>query len=126
MHDYLEKVVAVLGEMLGKVRSLNDIGLAFFLGIIMGGSLWYIASYIVYLRRERRKKKLLQLTRIGRELFGIQETDETGGQEGKPEIDAFRRRFPFDDLPKKRTIVEDQTYTTYGEAERKHDEGKTA
>ncbi|HBX42673.1 MAG TPA: hypothetical protein DEH27_02165 [Deltaproteobacteria bacterium] len=103
MHDYLEKVVAILREMFGKALSLSDIDLAFFLGVIMASFLWFIASYIESLLDERKRNKFFQ---IERELFGIQETDETGEQGGKPEIDASRQQLFWDDPPEKGTTKE--------------------
>jgi hypothetical protein len=103
MHDYLEKVVAILSKTFGKALSLSDIDLAFFLGVIVASFLWFIATYIESLLDERKRKKFF---RIERELFGIQETDETGEQERKPEIDASRRQLFWDDPPDKGTTRE--------------------
>jgi len=103
MHDYLEKVVAILGGMFGKAMSLSDIDLAFYLGVIMASVLWVIASYIEFLLDERKRRKFFH---IERELFGIQEADGTGEQERKPEIDESPQRSFWDDPPKKNTTKE--------------------
>lgn len=118
MHDYLEKAVAFFGGIIRKALSLSDIELAFFLGVFLGGSLWYIASYIASLLEERKRKKFF---RIEKELFGIQKNDGTVYQGGKPEMDSSRRKSFWDDPPK-RTTVEDRTDHTGKEAERKKDE----
>jgi hypothetical protein len=116
-------VVAALGAIFRKALSLSDIELAFFLGVLMGGSLWYVASYVASLLEERRRKKFFQ---IERELMGIQETEGTGEQIGKTGIDASRRQFFWDDPPEKRATVDDRTDTIDEDVERKYDEGKRA
>ena len=123
MHDYLEKVAATLGAVRRKVLSSSDFELALFLGVVIVISLAFIALYISWLRDKRKKKRHFLLER---ELYRVQETDDTGNREIKTVIDAFRIRFPLDDPPEKRTTVEDQTDTTDEEAKRRYYEGKRA
>jgi hypothetical protein len=105
MHNYLEKVAAILEAVRRTVLPLSDFELALFLGIVIVASLAFIASCISWLRNKRKKKRHFLLER---ELYRIQETDDTGNREIKTVIDAFRIRFPLDDHPEKRTTVEDR------------------
>ena len=104
MHNYLEKVAAILGAVRRTVLSINDFELALFLGIVIVASLVFIASCTSWLRSKRKKKHFL----LERELYRVQETDDTGNREIKTVIDAFRIRFPLDGPPEKRTTFEDQ------------------
>ena len=101
MHDLLEKAVAFLGRMFGESLSLGNIDLAFILGIFVGSILWFIASCIESILEKRRRKKFL---RIERELYGIQGNDQAG--EENPELQAFHRRFPGVDTPKKKLTLD--------------------
>jgi hypothetical protein len=109
MHNYLEKVTEILGALRRTVMSLRDFDLALFLGIVMVVSFAFIALCIRRLRNKRKKKRHLLLER---ELYRVQEIDDTGNREIKTVIDAFRIRFPLDDPPEKRTTVEDQMDNT--------------
>jgi len=109
MHAYLEKMVAALGTVCRKVLPLSDFELALFLGIVLGASLAFIAACVSWLQGKRKKKRRFLLER---ELYRVQETDDTSNTGRKTVIDAFRIRFPFDDPPEKRPSVEHQMDTT--------------
>lgn len=96
MHDVLEKMLAIVGEGFRKVLSLSDLELAFFLGIVIGGSLWCVASYIAYLREERKRKRHYLYESV---LYGDQETEDTGPHDGETGNDAFRLRLTSEDSP---------------------------
>ena len=115
MHDYLEKAAEIWGAVRRQVLSSSDFELALFLGVFIVISLAFIVLCISWLRDMRKKKRHSLLER---ELYRVQETDDTGYRERKTVIDAFRIRFPKDDHPEKRTTVEDQTDTTDEEAKR--------
>lgn len=119
MHDYLKKVVEVLGMMHGTVLSLSDFLRALFIGLIIL-ALAFLAIDIVWLRNKREKKR--KHTLLEKELYRVQETDDVRKGERKTVIDAFRLRFLLDNPPAKRNAVEDQMDTTDEEAERKYDE----
>ena len=121
MHAYLEKVAATLEAVHRAVLSLSDFELMVFLGGVILASLASIAICISWVRDKLKKKRHSLLER---ELYRVQETDDTGNRERKTVIDAFRIRFPINDPQEKRTTVEDQTNTTEEDAERKNVEGK--
>jgi len=98
MHDILEKIVAIVGAGYGKALSLSDREIAFFLGVVIGGSLWYIASYIAYLREERKRKRQYLYETA---LYGEQETGDTGAHDGETGNDASLLRLFPDDPPDK-------------------------
>jgi len=123
MHDYLGKVVEVLGTMQGTILSLSDFLLALFIGLIIL-ALAFIAIDVFWLRNKIEKKR--KHTLLMKELYSIQETDDVRKGERKTVIDAFRIRFPLDDPPAKRNAVEDQTDTTDETVERKYAEKKRA
>jgi hypothetical protein len=123
MHDYLEKVAATVGAVRRKVLSSSDFELLLFLGVVIVVSIAFIALCISWLRDKRKKERQFLLER---ELYRVQETDDTDNRERKTVIDAFRIRFPLDDPPEKRSTVEDYTDTIDEEAERKYYEGKRA
>lgn len=123
MHDYLENMVATLGAMYRKVSPLSDFELALYLGVVMVASLVSIASCIIWLRDKRKKKRHFLLER---ELYRVQETGGTGNRERKTVIEAFRIRFPLNDITEMRTAVEGQTDTTDEETECKYPGGKRA
>lgn len=117
MHDYLERLAAIIEAVRRTVLSLSDFELALFLGVVIVASLAFITLFISWLQNKRKKKRHILLER---ELYRVQETDGRGNRERKTIIDAFRIRFPLDDPPEKRTTMEDQTDTTDEEAERKY------
>jgi|GEM_PF-6069177 hypothetical protein len=82
MHDVLEKIVAIVGEGCRKALSLGDLELAFFLGVVIGGSLWCIASYIACLREERKRKRQYLYETVR---YGDQETEDTRVLDGETE-----------------------------------------
>ena len=88
------------------VLSLSDFERALFLGVVIVTSLAIAALCISWVRDNLKKKRHFLLER---ELFRVQETDDTGNRERKTVIDVFRTRFPSDASPEKRTIGEDQT-----------------
>ncbi len=104
MHDYLEKAVAAIGAVTRKVLSLSDIELAFLLGVIIGGSLWSIASYIAYLREERKRKRYFLHEES---LYGNQGLNDTGIQEGLTGNDALRQRLSSQESSEKRNPFDD-------------------
>ena len=120
MHVYLEKAAEIWGAVRMQVLSSSDFELALFLGVFIVISLAFIVLCISWLRDMRKKKRHSLLER---ELYRVQETDDTGYRERKTVIDAFRIRFPINDPPEKRTTVEDQTDTTDEEAKRKYYDG---
>ena len=123
MHDYLGKVVEVLGTMHGTVLSLSDFLWASFIGLgILAPA--FVAIYVVWLRNKREKKR--KQTLLMNELYGVQDTDDVRKGERKTVIDAFRIRFLLDDPSAKRNAVEDKTYATNETVERKKDERKRA
>jgi len=99
MHDYLEKVVEVLGTMHGTVLSLSDILMVLFIGLVIL-ALALITIDVVWLRNKREKKR--KRTLLMTELFRVQEIDDVRKGEIKTVIDAFRIRFPLDDSPAKK------------------------
>ncbi len=117
MHDLLEKAVAFLGWMFGESLSLENIDLAFIIGLFVGSILWFIASCIESILEKRKRKKFF---RIERELYGIQENDEAG--EETSELQAFHRRFPRVDTPKKKLTLDWDTDDSKNEKneEREH------
>lgn len=121
MQDYLERVAATLGAVFRKFLFSSDFELGLYLAAAIVISIAFLALCIGWMRNKQKKKRHFLLER---ELHRVQETDDTGNRTEKTVIDAFRIRFPSDDLPQKKTAVEDQTDTTDEEAERRYYEEK--
>ena len=114
MQEYLEKAIVLLGELVGRVLTLSKVELAFFLGVVIGGALWGLASYIAYLREERKRKRLFLYEE---NLYGSHRTDGPSGQGGETEEDPIRRWLASLDSPEEGPPVDDRTENV-GEARR--------
>ena len=115
MHVHLEKMATIWETLLKTVMSLSDFEFILLLGVVIVAFLAIIALCIHWLRDNRKKKRTFLLEQ---EIYRVQETDDTGKREKKTVIDAFRTRFPLDDLPLKKMTVDDQTDTAEEEVGR--------
>ena len=116
MHDYLERLAAIIEAVRRTVLSLSDFELALFLGVIIVASLAFITLFISWLQNKRKKKRHILLER---ELYRVPETDGMRKGERRTVIDAFRIRFPLDGPPEKRIVVDDRMDALVAESERK-------